>query len=424
MRLTSPKLRSDHPPEGETPPESPPAPPPARIHPAPARPARIPLVRGNRDLRIDFFRGVALWWIFTDHIPADWLGNFSIRNFALCDATEVFVLLAGYAGGIAYGGTMRKQGWLYAAADVVRRAWTLYIAHIFLFVLFAAQVGYSATALDRADYLDEIHLDAMGAAPYRALLEAITLHFQPAYLNILPLYVVLLLLFALALPLLRFPPVLAGLSLAVYAAARIFSLNLPSWTGGGWFFNPFTWQLLFMMGAILSYAPGERPKRTIWLDSISVLVVLFGLVMQWVVWQHPGLVGHLPAHVVRMLMSVDKEGLHPFRLISILALTWLVVRLVPSHARWLNTRVASAFVLAGQHSLPVFCAGIFLAFLGRITTEMDNGVLAQIGVNVAGAASLWSVAAIAAWYGNKGRAARGKPAAVTATATADTGMDG
>jgi hypothetical protein len=398
VSLISPPQPPDTAPAGE-------AAPPSRPAPAPRRP---PLIRENRDLRIDFFRGIALWWIFTDHIPADWLGNFSIRNFALCDATEIFVLLAGYAGGIAYGGTMRSQGWLYAAADVVKRAWTLYIAHIFLFVLFAAQVGYSATALDRGDYLDEIHLDAMGAAPYRALLEAITLHFQPAYLNILPLYVVLLLLFALALPLLRTPPVLAGLSLAIYAAARIFGWNLPSWTGGGWFFNPFTWQLLFMMGAILSYAPGERPKRTFWLDALSVLIVLFGLVMQWVVWQHPNLVAHLPPHVVRTLMSVDKEGLHPFRLISILALTWLVARLVPSHARWLRTRVAGAFVLAGQHSLPVFCAGIFLAFLGRITTEMDDGILAQIGVNVAGAAALWAVAAIAAWYGNKGRASRAK----------------
>jgi hypothetical protein len=370
------------------------------------------LVRENRDLRIDFFRGVALWWIFTDHIPADWLGNFSIRNFALCDATEIFVLLAGYAGGLAYGGTMRRQGWLYAGADVVRRAWTLYIAHIFLFVLFAAQVGYSATALDRGDYLDEIHLDAMGAAPYRALLEAITLHFQPAYLNILPLYVVLLLMFALALPLLRVPAVLAGLSLGLYAAARVFGWNLPSWTGGGWFFNPFTWQLLFMMGAILSYAPGERPKRTFVLDTLSILVVLFGLVMQWVVWQHPATVGRLPAGIVRALMSVDKEGLHPFRLISILALTWLTVRLVPASASWLRTRVAGGFILAGQHSLPVFCAGIFLAFLGRITTEVDNSVLTQTAVNVLGAGSLWTVAAIAAWYGNKGRATQAKRASL------------
>ena len=366
----------------------------------------MPLIRENRDLRIDFFRGIALWWIFTDHIPADWLGNFSIRNFALCDATEVFVLLAGYAGGIAYGGTMRSQGWLYAAADVVRRAWTLYIAHIFLFVVFAAQVGYSATALDRNDYLDEIHLDVMGGSPYRALLEAITLHFQPAYLNILPLYVVLLLMFALALPLLRWPPVLAGLSLLLYLAARVFGLNLPSWTGGGWFFNPFTWQLLFMMGAILSFAPGERPKRVLTLDIASVLVVLFGLWMQWVVWVHPAVIAHWPARLVRILMDVDKEGLHPFRLISILALTWLTARIVPPGARWLRTRIAGLFVLAGQHSLPVFCAGIFLAFLGRLATEQDDGVLMQVAVNSIGAVSLWLVAAIAAWYANKGRGNR------------------
>ena len=370
------------------------------------------LIRVNRDLRIDFFRGLALWWIFTDHIPADWLSNLSMRNFAMCDATEVFVLLAGYAGGLAYGGTMRAQGWLYAGADVVRRAWTLYIAHIFLFVVFSAQVAYSATALDRGDYLDEIHLDVMGGAPYRALLEALTLHFQPAYLNVLPLYVVVLLFFALVMPLLRWPPLLAALSFTLYAAARIFGWNLPSWTGGGWFFNPFTWQLLFIMGAILSYAPGEMPRRRTLLDVVSGGVVVFGLIMQWVVWQHPSVVEHLPGGVVRALMSVDKEGLHPFRLISILALTWAVARLVPAGAGWLKSRAAGAFVLAGQHSLPVFCAGIFLAFLGRLATEQSDGFVMQCAVNVSGAVALWSVAAVAAWYSNKGRASRG-PAVLT-----------
>jgi hypothetical protein len=134
-------------------------------------------------------------------------------------------------------------------------------------------------------------------------------------------------------------------------------------------------------------------------------------VMQWVVWRHPSVVMHWPPRIVRALMSVDKEGLHPFRLISILALTWLVARLVPAHAGWLRSRLASAFVLAGQHSLPVFCAGIFLAFLGRITTEIEDGVWVQIAVNVLGAGAMWSVAAIAAWYGQKGRATRARPAA-------------
>jgi hypothetical protein len=365
------------------------------------------LVKTNRDLRIDFFRGLSLWWIFTDHVPADVLGALSIRNFALCDATEVFVLLAGYAAGIAYGGTMRDRGWLFAGADVVRRAWTLYIAHIFLFVIFAAQVGISATALDRADFLDEIHLNVLGEAPYRALFEALTLHFQPAYLNILPLYVVVLLMFALALPLLRWPSILAALSLAIYTIARLFSLNLPSWTGGGWFFNPFTWQLLFMMGAILSYAPGEAPKKHRHLmDAAAVLVVIFGVVMQWVIWPHPDTIAWMPAPVVSSLMTVDKGGLHPFRLISILALMWLTVRLIRSDAPWLQSRVAAPFVVVGQHSLPVFCAGIFLAFLGRLATEASDGAAMQLAVNGLGAVSLWGVGAIAAWYANQGRARR------------------
>ena len=370
------------------------------------------LIKTNRDLRIDFFRGLSLWWIFTDHIPADWLGTLSIRNFALCDATEIFVLLAGYAAGIAYGATLRSQGWLYAGADVVRRAWTLYIAHIFLFVIFAAQVGVAAVRLDRADILDEIHLNVIGDAPYRALFEALTLHFQPAYLNVLPLYVVVLLMFALALPLLRWPAALAGLSLTLYVAARLFSINLPSWTGGGWFFNPFTWQLLFMLGAILSFAPGEPPRGTVRpADAVSVVVVVFGLLMQWVVWVHPGSVSMLPGAVVRLLMSVDKGGLHPFRLISILALTWLCTRLIAPGAAWLRSWAAAPFVIAGQHSLPVFCAGIFLAFLGRLATEARDTAAVQVGVNLGGAAAMWAVGAVAAWYADKGRATKPSRAA-------------
>ena len=32
----------------------------------------------RRDLRVDFFRGLALWWIYTDHIPGDVLGDYSM----------------------------------------------------------------------------------------------------------------------------------------------------------------------------------------------------------------------------------------------------------------------------------------------------------------------------------------------------------
>ena len=355
---------------------------------------------------MDFFRGVALWWIFMDHIPGNWVAQFSLRNFALCDATEIFVLLAGYAAGIAYFRSYQRFGWLFAGADVLRRAWTLYIAHIFLFVVFAAQVSYSATALDRADYLDEIHLDVLAEAPYRAMLEALLLNFQPAYLNILPLYVALLCLLGFVLPLMRWPVVLLGLSFTLYAVARWMGWNLPSWTDGGWYFNPLAWQLLFFIGAVLSQHPLKPAigKRAV--DAAAVVVVVVGLLLVWLVWPSDDVSARVPRFLTRTLLMVDKEGLHPMRLISILALTWLAARLIPFSAGWLRGKAAFPFILCGQHSLPVFCCGIALSFLGRLTMEQQGGWQAQAVVNALGPLALVGVGALAAWYRDKGRAAQ------------------
>lgn len=364
------------------------------------------LIRFNRDSRVDFFRGLALLWIFMDHIPGNWFSVASLRNFAFADSAEAFVFLAGYGAGIAYGRAMDRQGWLFAGADALKRAWTLYIAHIFLFVVFSAQVSYSASALDRADYLDEIHLDVLADAPYRAMFEALILRFQPAYLDILPMYVALLVMFALvALPLLRWPRALAALSLALYVAARVTGVNFPSWTGGGWYFNPLTWQALFMLGAIASYArPWPRRGERL-LDAGATIVVIAGIVMQWLVWPHPEVIAQLPAAIARILVTVDKQGLHPFRLLSILSLAWLVARLIPRDATWLGSRWAAPFVLCGQHSLPVFCSSIFLSFLGRLAMEERQGWVVQVAVNVLGALALLGVGALAAWYREKGRQA-------------------
>ena len=363
------------------------------------------LIRANRDLRVDFFRGVALWWIFIDHIPDNWVAQFSLRNFALCDATEVFVLLAGYAAGLAYGKSMDRNGWVFAGADVLKRAWTLYIAHIFLFVVFSAQVSYSATALDRSDYLEEMNLDVMADAPYRAMLEALTLHFQPAYLNILPMYIALLTLFAFLLPLLRRPPLLAALSICLYAAVRLFGINLPSWTGGGWYFNPFAWQLLFVLGAIIAYAPGDMPRRTRLLDLTCLFFVIMGVVLQWIVLPHPEIAALVPGRLSRIMLSIDKEGLHPLRLVSILTLAWVTSRLVPSTAKWVGYRGARVFVIMGQHSLPVFCSSIFLSFLGRLIMEDQGGWWVEGLVNAAGFVALVGVGSLAAFYREKGRTA-------------------
>jgi hypothetical protein len=356
-----------------------------------------------RDLRVDFFRGLALWWIYTDHIPGDVLGDFSLRNFAMCDATEVFVLLAGYGAGLSYGMGLGRNGYVSTCADVLKRAWTLYIAHIFLFVLFTAQVTYSATALNRLNYLEETRLDVLGDDPYRSLLEALLLRFQPSLLNILPLYVVLLVFFAATIWMLRWPRVLFGCSLAIYLLVRITGFNLDAWDGGGWFFDPFAWQFLFIIGVLLACAPISLPKPTWPYDAVAAVVVVLGVVVTLAIEPYPHRLEFVSRSVFQSVVVDDKTSLYPLRVISILALTWLCVRLIPFDSAWLRSRWAAPLELLGQNSLPVFCSGIVFGFAARLGLEYDDRAFMQVAINLLGAIAMLAVGALSAWYRTKGK---------------------
>ncbi len=76
-----------------------------------------------RDYRLDFFRGLALFLIFIDHIPDNVLGWFTMPTFAFCDAAEVFIFISVYAAAMVYGRTMEQQGALFATARSEKRAW-------------------------------------------------------------------------------------------------------------------------------------------------------------------------------------------------------------------------------------------------------------------------------------------------------------
>ncbi|HZH46371.1 MAG TPA: OpgC domain-containing protein, partial [Roseococcus sp.] len=293
---------------------------------------------GRRDARADLCRGLALWMIVVNHTPGNALGWLTLKNFSFSDATEAFVLLAGYAGAFAYAGAADRQGWPFAAAALVRRVGKLYVAHIFLLVVFTAQVGYSAAALDRAAYLDELALDPFGENPYRTLLEALLLRFQPAFLDILPLYIALLSWLIPLLALRRRPWLLLALSVTVWAGGRAFGLNLPRWQGGGWFFNPLGWQLLFVLGFLLGQAargaatlPLPRPRP--WLTALVLAGLGAGCILMLAATHAPEA---LPDGLSAFLATVDKTSLHPVRLLSVLAFTYLLVTMVPRDAAWVS----------------------------------------------------------------------------------------
>src|ERR1700674_3295766 len=111
-----------------------------------------PAEAAERDPRIDLFRGLALWLIFLDHIPANIVSWITIRNYGFSDAAEIFIFISGYTAALVYGRTMRDHGFPIAAAQILRRTWQVYVAHVFLFVLYAAEAMYAASAYDAPSF--------------------------------------------------------------------------------------------------------------------------------------------------------------------------------------------------------------------------------------------------------------------------------
>src|SRR5262245_28961317 len=117
----------------------------------------------TRDVRLDFFRGLALWFIFLDHLPDNVLSWVSLRWYGFSDATEIFVFISGYTAVIAYSGIMRQSGWPRAAARILGRVWQLYAAHIMLFVALAASVAWAASGHAKGDtFIEQLNLTGLG----------------------------------------------------------------------------------------------------------------------------------------------------------------------------------------------------------------------------------------------------------------------
>ncbi len=350
---------------------------------------------------MDFFRGVALWMICVNHSQLNPLRNVVLAKFALADAAEVFVVLAGYAAGTVYGRALDRQGWPVAAGATMRRAGVVYVAHIVLVVAFAALVSAISEMLGES-YIYNAKLAPLGDPGFEGVQQLLLLRFQPFNMDILPLYVVLLTLLAAVLPLLRSPGFLLGLSFAIYVAAQVLTLNLPKWPEEHWFFNPLAWQLLFFIGVVLGYSPlGESPRSVPFRGWLVVACVIYLLVSRPVHFLLPR-VDALQVFAPFFPTPEGKTWLHPMRLLSLLAMAYLAGHFVPPEATWLRGRWAAPFVLMGQHGLPVFCTTVPLAFLSDVIINHSEHLghwqwLEQAGLNVGVIVTLVSVAALAAW---------------------------
>ena len=374
------------------------------VAPAPTAAASaisLPAV-GERELRLDLFRGLALWLIFIDHLPPSLLTWFTIRNYGFSDATEIFVFISGYTAAFVYGRAMRDRGFIVASARILRRAWQIYVAHIFLFAIFMAEISYVASTFDNPLYAEEMHILDFLKQPDVTIFQALLLKFKPVNMDVLPLYIVLLLLFPPMLFLLMRAPAfaLAGSAL-LYVLSWNLDWNLPAYPNGVWFFNPFAWQLLFVFGAWCALGGAKRlapvlRSRTVLAVAIAYLIFAFVITLTWYIEPLGRLV---PNWLSEWMYPIDKTNLDVLRFAHFLALAAVTVRFIPRDWPVLKSPLLQPAIRCGQHSLEIFCLGVFLAFAGQfVISEYSGGPPIQIVISLTGIFIMIAVANLISWY--------------------------
>jgi hypothetical protein len=145
----------------------------------------------ERDVRLDFFRGLTMFIIFIAHADVNPWNSWIPARFGFSSGTELFVFCSGLASAIAFGSVFVKRGFGLGLARIVMRLWQVYWAQIgvvlvVIGVMFAAETLFPGRGLN-TDPLPDLVRD-----PSTALAGLLTLRWLPGYLDILPMYLVIL----------------------------------------------------------------------------------------------------------------------------------------------------------------------------------------------------------------------------------------
>jgi hypothetical protein len=238
--------------------------------------------------------------------------------------------------------------------------------------------------------------------PDVTIVQALLLRFRPVNMDVLPLYIVLMLFLPVILWLMKWRADLTlALSVALYAVTWEYDLYLSAYPNGYWAFNPFAWQLLFVFGAWCALGGARRMSGilaspvTLWIS----LVYLFAAFCVTMTWYFPQLNHLMPRRLEQWMYPIDKTDLDVLRFAHFLALAAVTVRFLPRDWPGLKSPWLRPLILCGQHSLEIFCLGVFLAFAGHfLLAEVSGGAAMHFVISISGILIMWGVAWVISWY--------------------------
>lgn len=339
----------------------------------------------QRDLSIDLVRGAGILMIAVDHLAgvAERLtGGVTVNPFPTwtrlgwSSAAEFFVFFSGYLIGLVYAQTLRAQGPAMLYVRALHRSWQIYVANV---LTLCAVLLLLHTPLFGNEGLDRfVSVAALGGGDaMTGLVSFLSLQSAPPFFEILQLYVVLLVVAPLLLLIAR-----ASVIAVVLSAAALWlcvqldpSLNLAEWN-----FNPFAWQLVFVLGMMCSVGDlfarlrALVPRRSLIVGCGAFLgAALVIKTIDKAGWSLP-LIGAID------VAGIDKGTLGSLRLLHFLVSVVFVMQIVPSTAVIERSLAARAIASIGQYSLECFCISTVLVFaaVGLLSNAGELGPLALL----------------------------------------------
>lgn len=363
--------------------------------------AAVQPAKRKRDVRLDFFRGVCLFIIFVAHMIGNPWNEWIPAKFGFSDATEIFVFCSGMASAIAFGAVFQRHGYAVGIGRIAFRIWQVYWAHISVFMVTLVLMIVIDWQLGGDDYIRGLLMQHFFNENARAaLVGLLTLTFVPPYFDILPMYLVILIMV----------PIVVALAQVgrIYAAAFILGLwfisqfnltHLPRqpWADDVWFFNPFAWQLIFFSG--FAFMRGWLPapptdKRLIYL-CIAILVA--SIPFDW--WPLLSRFQILQDGREALAPVINKTNFGVLRFVHFLALAYLSYVAVGEGGRRLTGPVVRVISKVGQQSLGIFIAGLVLSFLCATFLNIAGRTYFTVPLaNLGGFAILIAIAYSVAWF--------------------------
>ncbi|WP_108659264.1 OpgC family protein [Acuticoccus kandeliae] len=365
-------------------------------------PARRP-----RDLRLDFFRGLGMFIIFIAHVPFNYWNDWIPARFGASDATEIFVFCSGMASAIAFGAIFRDRSFWLGAARTAHRVWQVYWAHIALFMVTVAMLAWFDQWTPENYYTNRLYVRPFFEMTGDHILGLMTLQYVPNYFDILPMYMVILVMmpFIAYLGLRNRWLAFAAIGLIWFLAQfdiLQFSAEVRPDEEREWFFNPFGWQLVFFTGFAFMMGWLKAPPIKAGLVLLAIAVLALNVVVaSRFGWDNLSWV--IPLRDVTWKLF-EKTDFGLMRYVHFLALAYLAYALVGDGGRRLaGAGVWGRFVhivrKVGQQSLAVFLSSMVLAqFFGMVLDLTGRTTLTVSLVNLTGFALLVAVAYLVAWF--------------------------